>query len=145
MDTTLTWHEHVNKTISNMESKIYAVRVIQRFFENHELLVLLKAYCNPSLYYASNVWLTPSLNANLKSKLFSISDKILSVIKAASFKNLHKEFTRATPEMWQNYELSIFIYDLMLTKLPLQDWQILQNNTLQNRRSNKTHFTSTNN
>ena len=145
MDTTLTWHEHVNKTVNNVESKIYAIRVIQRYFKNDELLLLLKTYCYPSLYYASSVWLTPCLNANLKSKLFSTSGKILSIIKTASFKNLHKEFTRGTPEMWQNYELSISLYDLIVTKVPLPDWQILQNNTLQNRRSNKAHFTSTNN
>jgi hypothetical protein len=144
MDTTLTWNEHVNNTIFNVQSKIHAVRMIQRFFMIDEILQLLKAYCYPSLYYASSVWLTPSLNAKLKSNLFLASGKILSTIEVNSYTNLHKKFTRATPEMWQNYELAIFLYDLTVTRLPLTDWQILQSNTLQNRRSSKLHFTSTN-
>jgi hypothetical protein len=95
-------------------------------------------------YYASSVWLTPSLNAKLKSNLFSSSGKILSTIEVNSYKNLHKKFTRATPEMWLKYELAISLYDLNVTKLPLSDWQLLQINTLKNRRSTKLHFTATN-
>ena len=144
MDTTLTWHEHVSNAVQNTQSKIHAIRRIQRFFQNDEILQLLKTYCYPSLYYASSVWLSPSLNTKLKSKLFSASGKILSIIEINSYKNLHKKFTRATPEMWQNYELAISLYDLNLTQLPLADWEILQKNTLRNRRSTKLHFTSTN-
>jgi hypothetical protein len=145
MDTTLTWLEHVNNTISNIQSKIHAIRTIQRFFFEDEILQLLKAYCYPSLYYASGVWLTPSLNSKLKAKLFSASGKILTTIRIDSYRNLHKQFTRATPEMWLNYELAISLYNLNITRLPLQDWQTLQKNTLHNRRSTKLHFTSTNN
>ena len=137
MDTTLTWNEHVNNVVSNVQSKIHAVRMIQRFFITDEILQLLRTYCYPSLYYASGVWLTPSLNAKLKSNLFSASGKILSTIEVNSYRNLHKKFTRATPEMWQNYELAISLYDLTATKLPLIDWQLLQGNILQNRRSTK--------
>jgi hypothetical protein len=144
MDTTLTWHEHVSNAVQNTQSKIHAIRRIQRFFQNDEILQLLKTYCYPSLYYASSVWLSPSLNTKLKSKLFSASGKILSIIEINSYKNLHKKFTRATPEMWQNYELAISLYNLNLTQLPLADWKILQINTLRNRRSTKLHFTSTN-
>jgi hypothetical protein len=72
------------------------------------------------------------------------SGKILSTIEVDSYRNLHKKFTRATPEMWQNYELAISLYDITATKLPLIDWQLLQGNILQNRRSTKLHFTSTN-
>ena len=97
-----------------------------------------------SLYYASSVWLSPSLSSKLKSNLFLASGKILSTIEVNSYRNLHKKFTRATPEMWQNYELAISLYDLTATKLPLIDWQLLQGNILQNRRSTKLHFTSTN-
>jgi hypothetical protein len=76
---------------------------------------------------------------------FKSNSKILSVIEINSYKNLHKKFTRATPEMWQNYELAVSLYDLNVNKLPSADWQILQNNTLQNRRSPKLQFISTNN
>jgi len=95
----------------------------------------------------------PVLNSqcfSLETLLFLLSffksnSKILSVIEINSYKNLHKKFTRATPEMWQNYELAVSLYDLNVNKLPSADWQILQNNTLQNRRSPKLQFISTNN
>jgi hypothetical protein len=144
MDTTLSWHEHVNNTVNNVQSKINAIRMIQRYFIADELLQLLKMYCYPSLYYASGVWLNPSLNTKLKSRIYSASGRILSVIKIGSYQNLHKQFTRATPEMWQNYELAISLFDLNQTRLPCSDWLTLQRNTLQNRRSTKLHFTSTN-
>ena len=67
MDTTLSWYEHVNNTINNVQSKINAIRVIQRYFVTDELLQLLKMYCYPSLYYASGIWLNPSLNTNVAS------------------------------------------------------------------------------
>ena len=86
MDTTLTWHEHISNTVNNVQSKIQAIRRIQCYFFNDELLQLLRMYFYPSMYYASNVWLTSSLNANLKSKLFLASGKILSVIKINSYK-----------------------------------------------------------
>jgi hypothetical protein len=86
--------------------------MIQRFFLIDEILQLLKAYCYPSLYYASNVWLTPSLKAKLKSNLYSASGKIISMIEVNSYKHLHKKFVRATPEMWLKYELAISLYDL---------------------------------
>jgi hypothetical protein len=63
------------------------------------------------VYYASNVWLTLSLDAKLKSTLFLVSGKIISTIKVNSFKNLQKQFTKATPEMWLSYELANSFYD----------------------------------
>ena len=62
-----------------------------------------------------------------------------------SYRKLHKQFTRATPEMWLTYELAISLYDLNFTQLPSSDWQTLQKNTLQNQRSARLHFTSSNN
>jgi len=47
--------------------------------------------------------------------------------------------------MWQNYELAVSLYNLNVNKLQSADWQIVQNNTLQNRRPPKLQFTSTNN
>ncbi len=144
----------INKELTNKETRKQFETLLRCLFKKKqnwlnvsniltdEILQLLKAYCYPSLYYASNVWLTPSLNAKLKSNLFSSSGKILSTIEVNSYKNLHKKFTRATPEMWLKYELAISLYDLNITKLPLSDWQLLQINTLQNRRSTKLHFTA---
>jgi len=145
MDTTLSWHKHVTAAVSKMQSKIHAIHVIQRYFLKDEILQLLKMYCYPSLYYASSVWLTPSLAANLRSKLFSTSGRILSVIELNSFRSLHKKYSRAPPEMWQDYELAVSLFDLNTTRQPVSDWQLLQGNTLGNKRSSKLHFTSTNN
>jgi hypothetical protein len=70
-----------------------------------------------------------------------LQKKIQLNVNNNSYKNLHKKFTRVTPEMWQNHELAVSLYDLHIAKLPSADWQILQNNILQNRRSPKLQFT----
>jgi hypothetical protein len=44
MDTTLSWHEQVNNTVNNVQSRINAIRKIQRFFLADELLQLLKTF-----------------------------------------------------------------------------------------------------
>ena len=81
----------------------------------------------------------------LRSKLFSTSGRILSVIELNSFRSLHKKYSRAPPEMWQDYELAVSLFDLNTTRQPVSDWHLLQGNTLGNKRSSKLHFTSTNN
>ncbi len=63
---------NTTKLIDNVQSKIHAVRMIQRFFMTDEILQLLKVHCYPSLYYASSVWLTPSLNAVKIQSVLSI-------------------------------------------------------------------------
>ena len=42
MDSTLTWNDHINKTVNNIQSKIHAIRVIQCYFEKDELLIQWK-------------------------------------------------------------------------------------------------------
>ncbi len=74
-----------DNNLQDNKYKIHAVKMIQQFFMTDEILQLLKAYCYPSLYYASSVWLTPSLNAKLKSNLFLASGKILSTIEVDSY------------------------------------------------------------
>jgi hypothetical protein len=95
MDTALNWNEQVNNPVSNVQSKIHAVRMIQRFFMTDKILQLLKAYCYPFLYYASSIWLSPSLSPKLKSNLFSASGKILSTIEVDSYRNLHKKIYKS--------------------------------------------------
>jgi hypothetical protein len=90
MDTTLTWQGQVNNTVNSVQSKIHAIRKIQWFSLADELLYLLKTYCYPTLYFASNIWLTLPLNIKLKAKLFSSSGKILSIIKINSYRKLHE-------------------------------------------------------
>jgi hypothetical protein len=56
----------------------------------------------------SQVWLIPSLKGVLKSKLFSASGAALRLLnKDSSFKDLHKEFNRATPTQFQKCNLIV--------------------------------------
>ncbi len=65
--------------------------MVQQFLLTVEILHLLKAYCYPSLYFASSVWLTPSINAKLKSNLFLASGKFFLTIEVNRYRNLDKK------------------------------------------------------
>jgi hypothetical protein len=101
---------------SSKQAAIQNTCIIQRYFLKDEILELLKTYCYPSLYYASSVWLTPSLTANLRSKLFSTSGRILSVIELNSFRSLHKKYSRAPPEMWQDLQYPSLTWTLQYSR-----------------------------
>jgi hypothetical protein len=40
MDSNLTWNDHINKTVNNVQSKMHSVRVIQRYFEKDKVTKL---------------------------------------------------------------------------------------------------------
>ena len=66
------------------------------------------------LYYASGVWLLPTLKEGLFKKLHSQSGKILKVVdKELSYTQLHKTLNRATPRIYSLYQTCINYYNIM--------------------------------
>jgi len=82
------------------------------------------------LYYASCVWLIPSLSTILKKKLLSISALILKNIlnrkcnenDPISFYDLHKLAKRATPEMYMHYVTSTTLHKVCSEQSPENIW-----------------------
>jgi hypothetical protein len=62
IDTTLAWKDHITATVRKIQSKIHAIRTIQRYF-------IKKNPCNPSLHYACVD--DTCFNSKLKNKAFA--------------------------------------------------------------------------
>ena len=104
-----------------------------------------KTFFYSCLYYGSQVWLIPSLKGVLKSKLFSAAGAALRLLtKDSSFKDLHKEFNRATSTQFQKYTTAVSLYDLIKKEIPEDEWINLQFNIQNDRRNTKLSFHANN-
>ena len=68
-DSKLNWYSHVQNQIKKCISIIAGLKIIRKYFNNEEFLNVVNSMFYSKLYYASQIWLIPSLNRNLKNKL----------------------------------------------------------------------------
>ena len=103
--------------------------------------------CYSKLYYASDVWLLPTLKENLFKKLYSQSGKCLKVIDGTlSYRELHIQFRRAPPKIFASYQTAIYYYDLVNGYLIDQEERTaIQQNTVTDRRNKCLVFLRNNN
>ena len=123
--------------------------MIRKYFNNEEFLNVINSMFYSKLYYASQVWLIPSLNKRLKSKLLSISSHALKLIvgndySLFSFLELHTMFARATPSQWANYSMANQLFTIINSKKPENLWIKLQINLNLNERTDNFLFTKSN-
>ena len=76
-DSKLNWDLHVTVTISKAKRKIYALKMLKKFFRPNEMRILLDSYFYSTLYYNSVIWLTPNLSSQSKQNLLSVSANAL--------------------------------------------------------------------
>ena len=114
MDNRLSWDKQVDKAITESRKALQAVRVVRRFFNREETVKLVTSLVYSRLYYASEVWLLPTLKEGLFKKLYSQSGKILKVVdKELSYTQLHKTLSRATPQIYSLYQTCVNYYNVM--------------------------------
>ena len=73
------------------------------------------AYFYSKLYYGAAVWLHSGIHASLKSKIWQSSSLMLRIVdgnlnRKKSFVHLHKEYNRASAEIWSNYCMAKTMY-----------------------------------
>ena len=117
-DCKLNWQMHTAMAISKAKKSLYALRLIKRFFNNHEMRTLLDSHFYSTLYYNSVIWLTPSLNNDMKQKLISISANALRDClrlnnPEISFENLHKIHKKCTPKQITFYQMALKLHKLV--------------------------------
>ena len=103
--------------------------------------------CNST--QSAQVWLIPTLKADLKRKLLNCSSQALKLIGGDdfglfSFEDLHTMFGRATPCKWSSYTNSIQLYSIMLNERPESLWTALQDTFILNERTNIFSFVRNN-
>jgi hypothetical protein len=76
-DSKLSWGPYVTHTIAQGNRAVYAIRIIKKYFSVKQMKILLTSYFYSVLYYNLEIWLTPFLCSELKSTIYSASDKAL--------------------------------------------------------------------
>ena len=65
--------------INKAKKKLYALRLLKKFFSQEQMRLLLDSQFYSVLFYNSVIWLTPELNAPMKQNLLSISASALRI------------------------------------------------------------------
>ena len=147
-DAQLNWTEHINRITSKAIRSLHAIRLIRRFFNKSELLQLITSNFYSILYYNSEIWLIPSLNAVSKQKLLSASANALKLCSMSnpqdtSYISLHTMCNRAIPEKIMLYKHAIELYKLYNTQTVTAEWTNLNFQQNFNGRVNKFLISST--
>ena len=104
-----------------------AIKMIKKYFTTKELLEIVTANVYSIVYYNSEIWHLPSLKANLKQKLLSISARAISTCAKhctldISFINLHSLYKRATPEQFLLYKHALSVFKLLNNEVMTREW-----------------------
>ena len=144
-DSKLQWHEQVASTISKSNKALYCIKLIKKYFTANELCQLITSNFYSVLYYNSEIWNIPSLNAKLKQSLLSVSANALknctpSYHSLMSFQRLHTVNKRATPMQMSQYKHAITLFTIFNTQEPIMDWIDLNFQQTFNQRNFKIQF-----
>ena len=120
-DCKLNWDLHVALAISKARKSVYALRLLKKFFNPTEMRILLDSYVYSTLYYNAVIWLTPSLSAQSKQNLLSISANALRSCmmfnsNEISFEDVHKSCKKSTPKQIMNYQMSLKLHKILNEK-----------------------------
>jgi hypothetical protein len=72
-DSKFQWNARVCNRIKKTNKSLCALKIIRKYFNTKELLLILKSIVFSIRYYNSEVWHLPSLNQSLKQKLLAFS------------------------------------------------------------------------
>ena len=101
-DCKLTWSTHIASCISKSRKKLYALRLLKKFFTPEQMRILLDSQFYSVLYYNAVIWLTSNLKTSLSHSLMSLSANALRtcIMKDnydVSFENIHVRCKKCTP------------------------------------------------
>ena len=114
-DSKLNWNLQVASCINKAKKKLFALRLLKRFFAPEQMRILLDSQFYSVLYYNSVVWLTSDLNSPMKQNLLSISANalrscVIRVNSDVSFENIHKNCKKCTPNQITLYQSSLKLF-----------------------------------
>ena len=146
-DSTLKWNYHVDKAIKESNSKLYAIKMIKKYFSTEEIRNLLTALYFSKLYYGAEVWHLPGLALKLK--------KSIKLASANACKNciprenshllthteIHNRAKRALPDDICTYRHALMLHKLMRSELCDNEMMWLNFQIVDNARSKTWSFT----
>ena len=110
-DTRLTWDSHVDHCITRARKSQHVLRTVRSFFTEKEMANIITSIYYSKLYYGSQVWLLPDLKDRHFKRLYSESGRALKLVdNSLSYRQLHKQFCRATPRIYSLYLTSTLLH-----------------------------------
>ena len=114
-DSKLTWNYHVASCINKAKKKLYALRLLKKYFTPEQMRILLDSQFYSVLYYNSVIWLTSELSATLKHNLMCISANalrscLMSDNYDVSFENIHLKCKKSTPSQITLYQSALKLH-----------------------------------
>ena len=142
-DSKLNWHAHINIIIQKCKKTLQAVHIISPYFTIDERLNIVTSLFYSKMYYASEIWLLPTLSHVLKRKLLSLSTYALRIVvndvyKTFNATELHTLLNRFTPNQWRIYSSLLTLFRIFNHQIPEDIWLDMQINALPLTRANKT-------
>jgi len=114
IDNRLSWDQQISKVITDSRKSLQAVKLVRKYFTAEETIKIVTSLVFSRLYYASEAWLLPTLKEKLFALLHSQSGKILKVVdRDLGYRQLHKQYNRATPRIFAMYQTCINFYNVM--------------------------------
>ena len=129
-DSKLNWSEQVSNAIAKSNKTLYAIKMIKRFFKPSEIKILLNTHFYPVLYYNSEIWLTPYLQAGPRQQLLAASANALRsclnyLNPYISYEKIHLAFKKSTPDQMALYIISLLLYKSINMTISNIDWSDL--------------------
>ena len=148
-DSKLQWNDQIAHTVKKANSALHCIKLIKNYFTTEELRTIITSNFYSILYYNSEIWNIPNLNAVLKQKLLSISANALKICTPTyhdrmSFLELHNINNRATPIAMSNYVHALLLFKLLQNEIPMDDWVDLNFQQTFNNRTSTYNFVKTN-
>ena len=114
-DSKLTWSLHIAQAISKANKALCALRMLKNFFTPKQMRMMLDSNFYSILYINAVIWLTPSLNSDLKHNLLAASACALRSCLMRfgfdiSFDNLHKTHKKCTPSQITEYQIALNLH-----------------------------------
>ena len=123
-DSKLTWNQHIAFAIVKAKKALFALRLLKKYSNNNEMRTLLDSNFYSVLYYNAVIWLTPSINCDLKHNLLSISANALRTCLShvgfnVSFLDIHKLNSKCTPNQIMLYQIALNLHRVINSTQPL--------------------------
>jgi hypothetical protein len=117
----------VSNAIAKSNKTLYAIKMIKRYFKPSEIKILLYTHFYPVLYYNSEIWLTPYLQAGPRHQLLAASANALRSCLSyynpyISYEGIHLAFKKSTPDQIALYKISLFLFKSINMTISNLDW-----------------------
>ena len=142
---TMKWREQVSKAVKELNTNLYGIKIIKKYFSVEEVKNLRKAVYYTKLYNGAEIWHIPGLSLALnKSIKFASANARRTCLPGMSIMNTHTEIhnmaQRALPANVCMCKYAIMFYKLIQNIICEDEFLYLNFQLLDNERVTKFKF-----